>query len=98
MPDQKSVLQEYVELKRVVKEAEEKIKELGGIIKGFSEVDDVYELEDAKVSLVQGKPSYVYSDDLTMREAELKESKTIEVQTGVATVKYGSPFLMVKLK
>jgi hypothetical protein len=96
MIDNKAILQEYVECKAVIKEAEERMKELAEEIKCFAEVDQVYELDTAKVSYVQGKPKYIYSPETTEKEKALKEIQKMEVQTGVAEITHGEPFLMVK--
>lgn len=96
MPDKLDVLREYVECKAVIKEAEEKMKGLSELIKSFAEVDQVYELDDAKVLCMRGKARYEYSPETTEKEKALKETMKREVQTGIAEAKYGEPFLMVK--
>jgi hypothetical protein len=96
MPDKLAILQEYVECKAVVKEAEEKMKELAEQIKDFAEVDQVYELDNAKVLCMKGKARYQYSPETTEKEKALKAVMKEEVQMGIAEAKYGEPFLMVK--
>lgn len=94
--DYKKTLEEYVECKAVIKEAEEKMKGLAEEIKAFAEVDQVYELDNAKVSYMQGKPRYVYTPETTEKEKALKETQKMEVQTGLAEIVHGEPFLVVK--
>lgn len=96
MPDKLEVLREYVECKAIIKDAEEKMKNLAEQIKTFAEVDQVYELDNAKVLCMRGKARYQYSPETTEKEKALKETMKMEVQTGVAEAKYGDPFLMVK--
>jgi hypothetical protein len=93
-----AIIQEYVEQKDLIREAEKRVKELQFQIKQFAEVDDVFDLENATVSMVKGRASYKYSEGLTMTEQELKEAKKLEEQTGVAEVIEGEPYLIVKFK
>jgi hypothetical protein len=96
--DKLELIQQYVEAKAVIKEAEEQMKILGMQIKAFAEVDDVFEIEGANVSCMKGKPKYTYSPQLTEIEKDLKEKQKVEVQTGIAEVSYGEPFLQVNFK
>lgn len=94
--DKLELIKDYVDAKAVIKEAEETLKVLGMQIKAFAEVDDVFEIEGANVSCMKGKPKYTYSPQLTEIEKDLKEKQKVEVQTGIAEVSYGEPFLQVK--
>jgi hypothetical protein len=96
--DKLELIQQYVEAKAIIKEAEEKMKVLGMQIKAFAEVDDVFEIEGANVSCMKGKPKYTYSPALMETEKNLKEAQKIEVQSGIAEVSYGEPFLQVNFK
>jgi len=99
MFDKTEVLTEYIELKRAVKESEERMDELKDVIKSFMEVDQVTPvINGATVSCVKGKAKYIYSPETTAKEKELKEIMKIEVKTSVAEIEYGSPFLMVKFE
>lgn len=98
MEDRKKILEEYVECKRIIKENEEKMKSLQDSIKDFSQVDDVFDLDYATVTYQAGKSTYKYSPELTKRAELLKADQKLEVQTDVAIVVAGSPFLVVKFK
>ena len=98
MIEKKDILQEYVECKSVIKETETRMKDLQEMIKSFAEIDDVFDMETAKVSYVKGKPRYNYSPELTEREKQVKADQKEEVQTGIAEVVFGDPFLLVKFK
>jgi len=79
-------------------EAEEQVEILGMQIKEFAEVDDVYDIGEASVTCMKGKPSYTYSPSLTEIAKDLKEKQKVEVQTGIAEVSYGEPFLQVNFR
>jgi len=96
--DKLELISQYIEAKAVIKEAEEKMKVLGMQIKAFAEVDDVFETDSATVACMKGKPKYKYSPELTEKEKSLKEAQKIEVQSGIAEVEYGDPFLQVNFK
>ena len=95
---QKEALREYAEQKAVIKEAEERMKVLGEMIKEFAVVDTKYDLGDAVVAYMPGKASWVYSEGLQHEIEKIENSKKEEQQLGMATQKVGSPFLQVNFK
>lgn len=99
MFDKTEVLEEYIELKRTIKESEERMYELKDVIKSFMKVDQVTPvINGAVVVCMQGKPKYIYSPETTEKEKALKDAQKLEVKTGVAEIVYGSPFLQVNFK
>lgn len=93
-----AIIQEYVQQKDLIREAEARIKELQFSIKQFAEVDDVFDIDIATVTVVKGRATYEYSDDIKEREQALKEAKKYEEQTGAAAVIEGEPYLVCKFK
>lgn len=99
MFDKTEVLEEYIELKRTVKEAEERMDELKDVIKSFMEVDQVTPvISGATVSCVKGKAKYIYSPETTAKEKELKAIMKVDVKTGIAEIEYGEAYLKVNFE
>jgi hypothetical protein len=96
--DKLELIKDYIDAKAVIKEAEEKMKVLGMQIKAFAEVDDVFDVGEATLSCMKGKPKYTYSPAITETEKNLKEAMKVEVQSSIAEVSYGEPFLQVNFK
>lgn len=94
----KNLIQEYVQQKDLIREAEERIKELQFALKQFIEVDDVFDTDIATLSMVKGRTSYRYSENVQAREEALKADKKLEEQTGVAEAIEGEPYIIVKFK
>lgn len=94
----KELLERYAELKLIIKEAEKEIQDLQPQIKDQLELDTKYELENAVVTLSQGKPRWVYSEATTLMDEDLKKTKKEEEQMGIATQVLGEPFILCTFK
>ena len=94
----KELLERYAELKLIIKEAEEEVKKLQPEIKNQLELDTKYELENAIITLSQGKPRWVYTEATIIAEEELKQTKKEEEQLGVASQVFGEPFILCTFK
>lgn len=96
--DLKSVCGEYEDLKRTIKEAEERIKVLKPILE--DNIEEGQELNTGTATFVvnKGRTSWKYSEELSNMEAELKDRQKEEVQTGVAQKVEGKSFVVCNLK
>lgn len=89
----KETLERYAELKAVIAEAEEEMDSL----KEGMEVDQVYDIGTAKITLSKGKAKWTYSAPTQAAEEELKAKKKEEEQLGIAVATHGEPFITCKL-
>ncbi len=93
----KETLERYAELKAVIAEAEEEMDSLKEVIKEGMEVDQVYDIGTAKITLSKGKAKWTYSAPTQAAEEELKAKKKEEEQLGIAVATHGEPFITCKL-
>jgi len=94
----KELLEKYAELKLVIKQAEKEIEMLQPEIKKELELDTKYELENATITLSQGKPRWVYSETTILMDEDLKKQKKEEEQLGIASQVLGEPFILCTFK
>jgi hypothetical protein len=97
----KEILFKYAEIKRLIGEYEEQLKELKPqvqevILKINPDDDSKVETDFGTFSLVQ-KRKYTYSTETQVLEDKLKEVKETEEQTGKATYSI-NPYLLFKAK
>jgi len=93
----KQELERYAELKSLIKKANEEIDEIKLVVIEKMEVDTNYEVEGATISLSKGRPSWKYSEMVTIQDKELKKAKKEEEKLGVAEQVFGAPFILCNL-
>jgi hypothetical protein len=96
-PAQKALFTEYEELKRSIKELEAKCDELKPQLITLIPPDSTIDTGTGTFTL-SARKSWKYSDDTTVMEAEVKERKKEEEQTGIAKAIEGEPFIVFKEK
>jgi hypothetical protein len=94
----KNIVEEYIELKRIIKESTARLEELQEELKTSIEVGKkTPEVNGGVIYHMEGKAKFIYTPALVEMEKSLKEKKKLEEQTGVAQLTKGEPYLMVKL-
>lgn len=86
-PEQQSNFNRYEELKGIIKEAEAEIKKLQPSILPIVP-EDKEMLTDNGYFYIQKRPKWTFSEQLTLAEEALKESKEDEIAKGIATAEY----------
>lgn len=94
----KELLEKYAALKLVIKEAEAELKELQPTIKEQLEEGNKYDIGNAVIELMPGKPAWKYSEATMALDSELKATKKEEEQLGVATQVRGESFVQCNFK
>lgn len=96
-PAQKALFTEYAELKSTIKELEGKCDELKPQLITLIPPDTTIDTGTGTFTL-STRRVWRYSDTTTSMEAELKERKKEEEQTGIAQAVEGEPFIVYKEK
>ncbi len=95
--EQKALFTEYEELKRTIAELEEKCDALKPQLLTLIPEDSKIDSGTGVFSLSLRK-TWRYSQELTDLEAEVKERKKTEEQTGIAEATNGTPFIVFRSK